>query len=349
MTLHDKVRGMFLGIGVGDALGVPVETWTRDRIKDAYPEGVRDYKIPSGHKWFDGQPAGEVSDDTSLTIATAKGLIEAGTFDLDAQARQMVLAMKETIKKKGKAGGSGVPGWGYTTVKAVRNLANNIPWNESGKTTDPNLGHGNGVVMRQSPIAIWAYLMEQQFDKRDAISFHQKLIDFSATTHYTNQSAIATVVHNAVLMNCLSDEPYSVDNDLIAIFKLSHSVFFNLLKTDHLVTTKIDMWKQFDKVANSKGWDTDKIIAEFGGGSCNVGHSLPFCYAFWINNHSTTQLLYDIVEAGGDTDTNASIVGSMLGALHGESIFPDHLVNGLVDKDEILTLADRFCAKFGIN
>jgi ADP-ribosyl-[dinitrogen reductase] hydrolase len=343
-TMRDKVRGMMLGIGIGDALGLVVETWSKERIKDTYPEGIRDYKVPKGHKWYKNQLAGTWTDDTQLTIATAKGLMERRDFDLDIQAKHMVLAMKEAMKGAENVGGSGVPGWGYTTVRAVRLLANNVPWDESGKAKDPNLGHGNGVVMRQSPIAaMWATNRSLTPDV-----FYQNLINFSAMTHYTQQSAIATLVHNEVLTSCLFIDPsiYHV-NDLIDNFEYAYHRF-NLLNTDHLVKTPIDMWEQFAKITESKGWDADKIIATFGGGSCNVGHSLPFCYAFWVNNHDNVQLLFDVIEAGGDTDTNASIVGSMLGALHGKSIFPRRLVNGLVHRDEILTLADDFCDKFEI-
>ena len=37
--------------------------------------------------------------------------------------------------------------------------------------------------------------------------------------------------------------------------------------------------------------------------------------------------------SGKDTDTVASIVGGMLGALHGVDAFPKHLLDGLHDRD----------------
>jgi ADP-ribosyl-[dinitrogen reductase] hydrolase len=344
---REKVRGMILGTAIGDALGIPVETWTREQIKEKYPEGVRDYKVPDGHKWYNGQPAGTWSDDTILTLATIKGILRNNSFDLDDQAKEMVIAMQEAMKGA-PVGGSGVPGWGYTTVRAVRNLANNVPWSESGKTTDPKLGHGNGVVMRQSPIAPWAILVgwnnssDLSFDE-----FNQRMIAFSAMTHYTLQSAIASYTHNEMLVTLLGFDSPSFSN----VFRYCRMLFDKIKSsylTPVLTPTNIDMWEQFDKVSQSLGWDTDKIIAEFGGGSCNVGHSLPFSYAFFVNNHKTIQVLYDVIEAGGDTDTNGSIVGSMLGALHGEAIFPEHLVNGLQGKDEILALTDKFCDTLGL-
>ncbi|MBI2633668.1 MAG: ADP-ribosylglycohydrolase family protein [Parcubacteria group bacterium] len=55
-----------------------------------------------------------------------------------------------------------------------------------------------------------------------------------------------------------------------------------------------------------------------------------------------------MVNAGGDTDTNGSIVGSLLGALKGVSVFPKHLIDGLWQKEKILDTANRFCDTFDI-
>jgi ADP-ribosylglycohydrolase len=52
------------------------------------------------------------------------------------------------------------------------------------------------------------------------------------------------------------------------------------------------------------------------------------------------------VSAGGDADSNGSMLAGLLGALHGASIFPDHLVDGLKNKDEVLEIADQFYEKF---
>lgn len=90
------------------------------------------------------------------------------------------------------------------------------------------------------------------------------------------------------------------------------------------------------------------IISEFGQGSAYVYNSLPFSYAFFLRNQDSIETLYDVVSAGGDTDTNGSIVGSMLGAKNGVKIFPEHLINGLWRKDEILKTANDFCDKFEI-
>jgi len=50
----DQIIGAFLGAGIGDALGMPVETFSADRIAKDYGR-VTEYRVPSGLKWCDGQ------------------------------------------------------------------------------------------------------------------------------------------------------------------------------------------------------------------------------------------------------------------------------------------------------
>mgnify|MGYP001433515367 CR=1 FL=1 len=81
--MRNKIQGMFLGVAIGDSLGMPVETWGRERILQQYPNGIQRYETPDGHKWFAGEEAGTVTDDTQLTLAVIKGMILGNGFDLD--------------------------------------------------------------------------------------------------------------------------------------------------------------------------------------------------------------------------------------------------------------------------
>jgi ADP-ribosylglycohydrolase len=93
---------------------------------------------------------------------------------------------------------------------------------------------------------------------------------------------------------------------------------------------------------------SDQIALNYGGGSCYVYNSLPFSYAFFLRNPNSIETLYDVVSAGGDTDSNGSIVGSLLGALHGTSIFPKYLTDALDPTQKALLedVTNRFIEKF---
>src|SRR5262249_41510808 len=89
-------------------------------------------------------------------------------------------------------------------------------------------------------------------------------------------------------------------------------------------------------------YDTSRIITEFNGSSY-VGHSLPFTYMFFVRNPHSVESLYDCVSAGGDTDSNGSMLAALLGALHGTAVFPRDLVDELPNREVVFDVANRFC------
>ena len=74
-TNEDRVRGCLLGGAIGDALGAPVEFWSRARIEDVFgSEGVQGYHPVT----FSGEPRiGLITDDTQMTLFTCEGLMRA--------------------------------------------------------------------------------------------------------------------------------------------------------------------------------------------------------------------------------------------------------------------------------
>jgi ADP-ribosylglycohydrolase len=367
MITRDKVYGFLLGTAIGDALGIPTETFTSAQIREKYPNGLTKYEIPDGHKWYEGQPAGSYSDDTVLTIATMKGLIAAGDFTLESQARAAVEALTEAeraIPEGKEVGGSGVPGWGSSTVEAIRRLANNVHWRDSGKTSIPHRGTGNGAVMRCGPLAAYFATLNKQ--KVSKICFNQMVCDFSAMTHYTDLSAIATVVHVRTLINCFNqDDPHDYNwradvSWMLSIYEGQANMLARSTNEywsyEHLTRHQEDreFWEQLNLAVDDshrENWDDQRIEEAFGGGSCYVAHSVPFTYAHMARGPLSIQTLYRVAAAGGDTDTNASLVGGMLGALYGAKIFEEeapHLINDLIGIGKIKVLADEFCDKFKI-
>lgn len=177
---RNKVRGMVIGGAIGDALGMPVETWTPEKIKEVHPEGITRFVPPKGHKWFDPEktPAGSTTDDTQLTIATMQGLIaghdnrKGSSFEpyMDGIAQAHCTAMKATTD-----------GWGTTTRDAIRRLQNGVHWSISGKTTEPHRGTGNGVPMKIAPLeAFYLSPAANIFKDDDAFRFHQWCVTYSA-------------------------------------------------------------------------------------------------------------------------------------------------------------------------
>jgi len=70
-----RFRGCLLGLAVGDALGAPVEFWDLPRIRLKYGmAGIQDFDSWGRYPEF---PPGSYTDDTQMSLATARGLVKA--------------------------------------------------------------------------------------------------------------------------------------------------------------------------------------------------------------------------------------------------------------------------------
>ena len=68
----NRFKGCLLGLAIGDALGAPVEFLSLEKIKEKYGEkGIEEFDV------WDGFKPGSYTDDTQLSLATAKGCIHA--------------------------------------------------------------------------------------------------------------------------------------------------------------------------------------------------------------------------------------------------------------------------------
>ena len=326
LTKEQRLRGMLYGVAIGDALGLPVEGFQAERIAQEYGR-VTTYLIPSGRKWYTDELAGDTTDDWQLSAAVAEALIEGG-LTLECHIRWHVKAWMETTK-----------GWGGTTKTGVQNLANGVPWLLSGDKREGR-GKGNGPPMKVAPFVgiVGTNTLRETFD------FIARL---TLATHPTEMAVSAAFTQFTALYYCLRQTPEKFDrNDFIAHLvraakageRFSQMYLFLPIEEDNLAVELL-------RLVSAKDWSTAKAISEFGRGSCYCFHSLPFTYFFFLRQQNI-ESLYDVISSGGDADTNGSMLAALLGALHGPDIFPNELKSGLIHKDQIEGLIDRFCAQY---
>ena len=72
-SLRDKIRGCLLGVAIGDALGVPFEHLLPGETNQAIERSGG--RITDIHPYW-GCPAGAWTDDTGMTLASVRALIE---------------------------------------------------------------------------------------------------------------------------------------------------------------------------------------------------------------------------------------------------------------------------------
>lgn len=361
--IANRIVGSFFGTACGDALGMPLEMMTFEQINNNVGF-ITDYIRPDGHKWFDGREAGEWTDDWLFSSVIAESLITKGEIDLDDIAERSIVLYKQGDLKK--------YGCGKATRMAIKNLAEEVHWSKSGIFGSA----GNGIAMKMAPIGAYIAVLEARFRKKvaknadrnnfdeeqvKAVEIHRaemqsvykKIIQLALMTHKSNMAAISGLFHSIFIANLILGEEIidAADNVAGILNNFNQSIISNdenphdlFQRMAHLFVTwafpSVENWQEYSK--------TENIIKNYGAGSAYVYDSLPFSYAFFLRNPDSIKTFYEVVNAGGDTDTSGAIVGSLLGARHGMEIFPEHLIKGLWRKDEILKIANDFCDRFNV-
>lgn len=167
MNLTDRAIAAYLGLAIGDALGATVEFMTPREIAAQY--GVHDTLRGGG--WLHLKP-GQVTDDTTMSLALGASILAQGKVDALAVAR----AFDDWMRAKPVDMGN--------TVR--RNL---LQFRKTGNPEAPYSDHdaGNGAAMRVLPVAL-ATFGQKEADVRTAcrvqahVTHHCALSDAACET-----------------------------------------------------------------------------------------------------------------------------------------------------------------------
>jgi len=341
LDIRDKVTGMFLGAAIGDALGRPVETYNYFKVRQLHGNTIDKYLETSAHKWFKDGESGVTTDDWQLTAAIAESIVESGgAFSIDSIVLHHIRAFDEYTG-----------GWGPSTKEAIQRLKDGISARLSGFPSEGEQrvrGYGNGVVMKLSPLAALGIA-------KNRTHLHET-VDLTIMTHPTLMAVECSLSHLSALTYALNHTHRDFNADEFVFIaewgirtfgrlKNERNDVSSLFKNDDSLLDRINMLRLVQK--NPERWTDYRIVHRFGRGGCYVYDSYPFSLAFLIRDPQDISTLYQTVASGGDTDTTGSMVGSLLGALHGTDIFPGHLKEGLKAYDQVIDLSSRFCDALG--
>lgn len=179
----NKIKGALFGLAIGDALGGTTEFLSKAEISRRY--GTLK-EIIGGGVWH--LEKGETTDDTAMTLAVAKGILQ--------NPEDPVAAIGEEFLK-----------WYETNPKDIGNIIRTVfaiydgDWFAAAqKAHGQYLGGksaGNGTLMRCLPVAL-AY---QDLQKVDEITRRQ-----SKMTHFDELADEACVIYNRIAFQVLHGE-----------------------------------------------------------------------------------------------------------------------------------------------
>ncbi len=307
MKEAERIWGALFGVCTGDALGLPVQFWPRERVKEKPVQSM------TGYGTF-RKPPGTWSDDSSLTFCLAESLCEG--FNLEDMGQRFIRWMEEGYwSADGRAFDVG-----RTTLRAVARLKKGVSVKESGDAGSD--GNGNGSLMRILPLAFC-------FADAEPGALFSHVHQVSAITHANPVSQMACGIYMVFAINLLKghslQKSLAQTKDICLEYYGREPYRQELPRFSRVLTGRIDFLPE-EKI-NSGGYVLDTLEA-----------------ALWclLRSSSYRETVLRAVNLGGDTDTTAAVAGGLAGLYYGFEAIPGEWIDTLARKDEICFLADRF-------
>jgi ADP-ribosylglycohydrolase len=292
---EDQFLGALLGLGIGDALGMPLRNRSHDQIMaehgqvQGYLPGVRPDSVAIG--------PGEFTDETEITLCIIESLTaNGGVIDVDnIGARVAYLANGDSKAWMGDATRSALQA-------AADSLDFRVPLDEDAPATGDVASRGVAIGLLHA------------IGEHDASALRD---DAEAVTRLTHGSPAAitatTAVAQAVRLAARGESPrdrWAADvADLLGAGELAE----RLRLTCELLQS---------------GTPVGEVITRLGTGDAAI-ESVPAAFAAASAAESFEAAVVTAVNAGGATDTIAGIAGAIAGAAGGVNEIPQRLIDDL--------------------
>ena len=253
----------------------------------------------------DIEPEWKITDDTQLTLTTCEFLTQDQTLNPEALALQLVENYKKGL----------VTNVGSSTLKAIRELEVGGHWSQVGRRGE--YAAGNGAAMRIAPLAF-----------KEGVT-NELIRDICSITHQNDEAYVgAYCVYQAIRL--IVENQWDESQDM-------RVVLIDCIQDTRIRDRLIECVKQELSLSN---------LGEIGNDGYVV-NTLPLVITA-VNNLRTTDIkdIYkDLIQIGGDTDTNCSIFRQIAGAYLGYEGLPTDYrskLESLSSYDWISRTIDKF-------
>ena len=304
---HDRFAGCLIGLAVGDALGYQVEFLSLTQIRARHgPEGVADFPT------IRSQRVGRYSDDTQMTLAVARGLLEAGDRLHDAErvieciCREFVVWLETDCVHHPRAPGN-------TCIRGCANLKNGVPWRQAGVPSSK----GCGAAMRSAPIGL---------------------------VYHDQPALLRQVAHGASV--CTHGHPAGVAAGIATAYLTALALHDDL---DNMVTKLLDFVGDVSDEFNGKlrqveqviALPPDQALAALGDGWVGEEAVADALYCFLRTPHDYQRTVLTAANTQGDSDSIACIAGAISGAHNGLASLPQRWTRDVENAPLLLETALR--------
>ncbi len=295
----DCFRGCLLGTAVGDALGMPTEGYTASEIQSLFG-WVQDMMPASVEHFHSGLLAGQFTDDTEETLMLAESLIESSGFSADRFSDKLMSwgttwTLDERLNR----------GVGFATRSAVESMIAGTPWQESGLSI-PTCGS----AMRAAPIGLLYHC---------DLNIVRSYADLQSLPTHCGRAARAGAVAVAVGV-------------ALGLMGASREM---ILRNAASQASRVDV--DFAERLLWAGTLLDLPVSQalgLIGNSPLASETVPAAFYCFLKFEPEAGLIM-AASSGGDTDSIASIAGSLFGAARGASWIPERWLAKLEQKERI--------------
>jgi ADP-ribosyl-[dinitrogen reductase] hydrolase len=308
MTKDTMKAALYAGI-VGDALGVPVESSTRQQL------ALSSVKNMLGYGRYD-QPEGTWSDDTALTCCTMESLVDG--YDPEKLGDIFCRWLFDSYwTPTGFVFDTGLTT--YLALDRIRNGHRSAL--ESGCDSEDD--NGNGSLMRMLPVALY-------FHALSVPEFLDKVHEISSITHAHPRSKIGCGIY------CLFIRELLVAPDKLSAYKNAVK-----LAVDHYSVLP-QFSGELQHFMRILSYEIPSLSIDDIQSSGYLVDTLEAALWCLLTYSSTKDILLAAVNLGLDTDTTGMVAGGCAGIVHGLQSVPADWLSALARKAEIEDLIDRF-------
>ena len=354
---------VMIAAAAGDALGWMTESvrdveQLRNRFGADWLAYYRDWSKPEGgaRSYTDRIRRGDYSDDTQLTLATARSLRRDGSLDAGYFARWELPAWLDYARGAGSA-----------TLAAARAFrSKSVPWNKNfytytrrHQTFDYRDAGGNGVAMRVAPIALsnlndpdlitegvwrsaitthghpravvgallYAHALRLCFFRHESITRAELAEELTGLLEVASPPPAPEFHEWLTVWNRRADTPFSNLMEKVAQETMADLVHLAELPSD------ADATRRFMEVLGcfrpeTKGSGTGTVLA-------------ALAIALQERDDIQQAIPWTINQLGSDTDTIGSFVGGLCGAIYGTDFAQSAWFYELQDSDGLSMAGNR--------
>ena len=319
MTPTDRALGAFYGLALGDALGMPTQSFSRGEILTRFGHITTLENAPADQPIAPGMVAGSITDDTEQAILVGQLLVEGNASIDPNQLARRLITWESGMQAKGSQ-----DLLGPSTKRAIDMILAGHSPEQSGR-----YGTTNGAAMRITPVGIAIDIAQPE-------RFINTVVQACQVTHNTSLGIASAAAVAAVVSSGINGK------------KLEHAL--NAGTEMAFIAEHHGHWVAGGRMGPRIRWarqassecnpdNLGDLLYDVIGTSVASQESVVTAFALAQRVASAELSSFDALcmaaSLGGDTDTIAAILGAMLGACGGLELWPAALIEQIIEVNSL--------------